>query len=154
MTLDEAIGHFEELSNGRDERVMDYAQISGWLRELRSLRESYQASVKQMEIARGALKAAMGGEIDMGYEEFLSCSMFTYYLISRAHEKENAELRDLVDDMYGYYVTGKLNTCDFCDQYCCEGNAPVTCKADTPDGMVVDSIERRMRDLGIEAMDE
>lgn len=65
---------------------------------------------------------------------------------------ENAKLRELFDITYGYYVSGTLTLCDICGKYDCEGNVPITCKSDEydPDGMVVEEIERRMRELGIE----
>lgn len=65
---------------------------------------------------------------------------------------ENAKLRELFDMTYGYYVSGTLAPCDICGKYDCEGNAPTTCKADEydPDGMVVEEIERRMRELGVD----
>lgn len=65
---------------------------------------------------------------------------------------ENAKLRELVEKLYGYYVSGTLTPCDFCDRYDCEGTAPTTCKADEyePDGIVTKEIERLMRELGVE----
>ena len=66
-------------------------------------------------------------------------------------ESENAKLREMCEKLYGYYVSGTLTPCDFCDRYDCEGNVQTTCKADEydPDGMVVEEIERRMRELGM-----
>ena len=65
---------------------------------------------------------------------------------------ENAKLRELCEKLYGYYVSGTLVPCDFCDRYDCEGNAPTTCKADEyePDGIVTKEIERLMRELGVD----
>ncbi len=69
-------------------------------------------------------------------------------------ERENKALRELFEDMYGYYVSGTLTPCDFCAKYECEGDAPVTCKVDEcdPDGdeLVRAEIERRARELGME----
>ncbi len=69
-------------------------------------------------------------------------------------ERENKALRELVEDMYGYYVSGTLTPCDFCAKYECEGDAPVTCNIDEydPDGgeLVRAEIERRARELGME----
>lgn len=66
---------------------------------------------------------------------------------------DNSKLRELCEKLYGYYVSGTLAPCDFCDRYDCEGTVPTTCKTDEydPDGMVVEEIERRMRELGLEA---
>ena len=75
------------------------------------------------------------------------------YLYGRSDLKtENAKLRELCEKLYGYYVSGTLVPCDFCDRYDCEGNAPTTCKADEyePDGIVAKEIERLMRKLGVE----
>ena len=68
-------------------------------------------------------------------------------------ERENAKMREFLSKMHGYYVSGTLKPCDFCDKYCCEGYAQTTCKFDEydPDGIVVDEVERLMRELGIEA---
>jgi hypothetical protein len=65
---------------------------------------------------------------------------------------ESAKLRELLSKVYGYYVSGTLTPCDFCDKYCCEGDAPTTCKSDEydPDGIVVKGVEQRMRELGVE----
>ena len=70
-----------------------------------------------------------------------------------ALDTENAKLREFLSKMHGYYVSGTLTPCDFCDKYCCEGYAQTTCKFDEydPDGIVVDEVERLMRELGIEA---
>ena len=73
--------------------------------------------------------------------------------------RERAEadrLRELFDITYGYYVSGTLTPCDLCDRYDCEGNAPTICKADEydPDGIVVEEIERRMRELEMEVSDD
>ena len=67
-------------------------------------------------------------------------------------EAEDERLRSLVMKMYGYYVSGTLTPCDFCDRYSCEGDAPTTCKLDEydQDGIVTEEIDRRMRELGIE----
>ena len=69
-----------------------------------------------------------------------------------ALQAENAKLRELLSKVYGYYVSGTLTPCDFCDKYCCEGDAPTTCKSDEydPDGIVVKEVEQRMRELGVE----
>lgn len=69
-----------------------------------------------------------------------------------ALDAENAKLRDLFSKVYGYYVSGTLTPCDFCDKYCCEGDAPTTCKSDeyNPDRIVVEEVERLMRELGVE----
>jgi len=68
-----------------------------------------------------------------------------------ALDTENNKLRELFSKVYGYYVSGTLTPCDFCDKYCCEGDAPTTCKSDEYDldGVVVEEVERRMRELGI-----
>jgi hypothetical protein len=65
---------------------------------------------------------------------------------------ENAKLRALCEKFHGYYVSGTLTPCDFCDSYDCEGTAPATCKADEydPEGIVVEEIERSMHELGME----
>jgi hypothetical protein len=71
---------------------------------------------------------------------------------ARVAEVESAKLRELLSKVYGYYVSGTLTPCDFCDKYCCEGDAPTTCKSDEydPDGIVVKEVEQRMRELGVE----
>ena len=69
-----------------------------------------------------------------------------------ALDAENAKLRELFSKVYGYYVSGALTPCDFCDKYCCEGDAPTTCKSDEydPDRIVVEEVERLMRELRVE----
>jgi hypothetical protein len=66
-------------------------------------------------------------------------------------EAENASLRELFYKTYCYYVSGTLTPCDFCDKYCCEGDAPTTCKADEydPAGIVRAVIESSAQELGI-----
>lgn len=71
-------------------------------------------------------------------------------------EAENAKLRELVSVVYGYYASGTINPCDFCDAIGCQyiGEAESGCRyrdhcdsAEAAD----DEILKRMRELGIEA---
>ena len=75
-----------------------------------------------------------------------------WHLQWSAEHQERARLRDLFSKVYGYYVSGTLTPCDFCDKYCCEGDAPTTCKSDEydPDRIVAEEVERLMRELRIE----
>lgn len=101
-----------------------------------------------------AMAASVGLEVPQAATLMMDAADTIWELRGSVH-REQAEanrLRELFDITYGYYVSGTLTPCDLCDRYDCEGNAPTICKADEydPDGIVVEEIERRMRELEME----
>jgi hypothetical protein len=69
-------------------------------------------------------------------------------------EAQNAKLRELVQCMYAYYVSGTLSDCELCDQMLdCENHPALSCKhgdyyarIEFANGV----FEDRIRDIGIE----
>lgn len=67
--------------------------------------------------------------------------------------KESDDLKDLVYDMYGYYVAGTLSICEICNlQGDCENHPATSCKysGDPRDADPYDDFKQRMCKFGIE----
>ena len=65
--------------------------------------------------------------------------------------EENGKLRDLVHDMYAYYASGTLDSCELCDWTLdCENHPALSCKHGCTTDFVEDVFMDRMRELGIE----
>lgn len=65
--------------------------------------------------------------------------------------EENRKLRDLMHDVWAYYVSGTLHPCELCDRMLdCENHPALSCKHGCTEDFVEDVFMDCMRELGVE----